>query len=157
MFEEENYFNFKNELNVRKRKLASFGRTTFVKSTQKTVISCRDGSSNLKGVGEWNEKRQHDSAFSFKPSWAESLAGEYRVILHFAVQDPEWNNVFCVIIEVPKNSDEEKWRSCWDKTQKKSFKEHTKHYFKNHVILYIIRKKYQERVQPRANGTVSGQ
>lgn len=37
------------------------------------------------------------------------------------------------------------------------FKIHTKHYFKNHVILYIIRVKYWERVQPRANGIVSGQ
>lgn len=32
---------------------------------------------------------------------------------------------------------------------KKSFKVHTKHYYKNHVILYITREKYWETVQPR--------
>lgn len=37
---------------MRKHKLASFGRVTFIKSNQKTVVSCGDGTLNLKGNRE---------------------------------------------------------------------------------------------------------
>lgn len=73
---------------MRKRKLASFGRATFVKSIRKMVISCRDGSFNLKGSGEMKRGSMR-VPLVLNPAEQKVWQVNTRVILHFAVQDPE--------------------------------------------------------------------
>lgn len=107
MFEEENDFNYKNELNVRKRKLASFGRANFVISTRKTVISCRDGSFKLKGSEEIKRGSMLVPSV-LSPTEQKVWQVNTRVILHLLSKIQREIMFSVLLFEVPKNSDEEK-------------------------------------------------